>query len=128
MLAFAAIADTPLADDTEFRFIAVPAASVSVAGVAPDQAGSALRIFPPAANAGVVGATPEVLTGVTVKPESGRITLIKRAPSSVSTGVQMSPDALEAYLVDWARPIVLTGIFSERRIVFVDLRQTGDDL
>ena len=128
MLAFAAIADTPLADDTEVRFIAVPAASVSVAGVAPDIVGRGLRIFPPAANVGVVGATPEVLTGVTVKPESGRITLIKRAPSSVSTGVQMSPDALEAYLVDWARPIVLTGIFSERRIVFVDLRQTGDDL
>jgi len=125
MLAFAAIADTPLADDTEVRFIAVPAANIAVSGIAPDQAGGALRIFPPAANIDFAVSIPGVFSGVTVKPEPGRITLIKRAPSSVSTGVQISPDALVVYDIEWNRPRILTGLFSERRIKFVNLRQTG---
>lgn len=125
MLAFAAIADTPLADDTEVRFIDVPAANIAVTGIAPDFVGNATRVFPPAANVDVAGVSPILLTGVTVKPEPGRITLIKRAPSSVSTGVQLTPDAAPVYDLEWKRPRVLTGIFSERRIVYVTLRQTG---
>lgn len=125
MLAFAAIADTPLADDTEVRFIAVPAANVSVAGIVPDFIGTARRIFPPAANVDVTGVAPVLLTGVAIKPEPGRITLIKRAPAAVSTGVQLTPDATFVYDLEWNRPRVLTGIFSERRIVYVTLRQTG---
>lgn len=126
MLAFAALADTPLADDTEVRFIEVPAASISVAGIAPDRVGNATRVFPPAANINLAGTVPDIASGVVVSPEPGRITLIKRAPASVSTGVQISPDVSEVYILDWKRPIILTGIFSERRIVFVNLRQTGE--
>ena len=125
MLAFAAIADTPLADDTEVRFINVPAASISVTGIAPDQVGNALRIFPPAANINLAGDAPAIVTGVTITPEQGRITLIKRAPQAVSTGALVSPDALAVYDIEWNRPRILTGLFSERRIKFVDLRQTG---
>jgi len=125
MLAFAAIADTPLADDTEVRFIAVPAANIAVTGIAPDQVGNARRIFPPAANVNLAGASPIIASGVTVKPEPGRITLIKRAPAAVSTGVKIDPDALAVYDIEWNRPRILTGLFSERRIKFVNLRQTG---
>ena len=125
MLAFAAIADTPLADDTEVRFIEVPSASLSVSGVAPDRVGNALRIFPPAANVNLAGAAPETATGVTVKPEPGRITLIKRAPQAVSTGVRAVVDALAVYDLAAPRPQILTGQFSERRVKFVILRQSG---
>jgi hypothetical protein len=125
MLAFSAIADAPLADDAEVRFIGVPAASVSVAGIAPDLVGRGLRIFPPASNVVVSVVAPTAVTGASIKPEPGRVTLIKRAPLSVSTGVQIAPNAVTAYDLNWNRPRILTGLFSERRIRFVILRQTG---
>ena len=125
MLAFAAIADTPLADDTEVRFINVPAASISVTGIAPDQVGNALRIFPPAANINLAGDAPAIVTGVTITPEQGRITLIKRAPQAVSTGAIAVVDALAVYDLAAPRPQILTGQFSERRVKFVILRQSG---
>lgn len=127
MLAFAAIADTPLADDTEVRFINVPAASISVTGIAPDLVGNTLRIFSPAANINLAGDAPTIATGVTIIPEQGRITLIKRAPQAVSTGVRATPDAILVYDLFALRPQILTGLFSERRIRFVDLRQAGSN-
>lgn len=125
MLAFSAIADTPLADDTEVNFIQVPSANIAVSGITPDRVGSAIRFFPPAANINFSGSIPVVASGVSLKPEQGRITLIKRAPAAVSTGVKISTDALLVYDIEWKRPRILTGIFSERRIKFVILRQTG---
>ena len=125
MLAFAAIADTPLAADTEVRFINVPAASISVTGLAPDQVGNALRIFPPAAHINLAGDAPAIVTGVTLPPEQGRTTLLKRAPQAVPTGALVPPAALAVYDIEWNRPRIRTGVFRERRIKFVDLGQTG---
>lgn len=127
MLAFAAIADTPLADDTEVRFINVPAAQIVVTGHVPPVVGRALRVFSPAANLNLAGDAPGISTGVTIRPEQGRVTLIKRAPRAVSTGVLRKIDAALVYNLNPLRPQVLSGLFSERRIRFVDLRQAGSN-
>ena len=125
MLAFAAIADTPLADDTEVRFIAVPAASVSVAGVAPDIVGGALRIFPPAANVDLEAAAPAVSTGISVNVEASQISIIRRIPKYIGPNVIIRPALLGAFSISANRPTILSGVFTQRRIKFVILRQTG---
>ena len=125
MLAFAAIADTPLADDTEVRFIAVPAASVSVAGVAPDIVGRGLRIFPPAANVDLEAAAPAVSTGISVNVEASQISIIRRTPQYIGPNVIVRPSLLSAFTISGNRPKILSGVFTQRRIKFVILRQTG---
>ena len=125
MLGFTALAEAPLADDTEVNSLRIPAASIAIRGHAPPITGRVLRLFLPAANLNVRGAAAVISTGTTVKPEQGRVTLIKRAPRSVSTGALVSPDAIAVYDLSPPRPLILTGEFSERRIKFVNLRQTG---
>ncbi len=125
MLAFAAIADTPLADDTEVRFIAVPAASVSVAGVAPDIVGRGLRIFPPAANVDLEAAAPAVSTGISLNVEASQISIIRRIPKYIGPNVIVRPSLLSAFTISANRPKILSGVFTQRRIKFVILRQTG---
>lgn len=125
MLAFAAIADTPLADDTEVRFISVPAANVSVAGIAPAQAGRGLRIFPPAANVDLEAAAPAISTGISVNVGASQITIIRRVPRYIGPNVIIRPNLLGVFTIVPKRPTILSGVFSERRIKFVVLRQTG---
>lgn len=125
MLAFAAIADTPLADEVEVTHLNVPAAAITLTGHIPPLIGQLLRVFPPAANVHLTGAVAVIATGVILKPEQGRITLIKRAPASISTSSQVSVEALPVSVLFAPRPQVLTGAFSARRVVFVILRQTG---
>jgi hypothetical protein len=125
MLAFSAIADTPLADDTEVRFIGVPAANVSVAGIAPDLVGNTLRVFPPAANVVVSVVAPTAVTGALVKVENAQVTLIKRVPRYVGPNVIVRPSLLGDFGISANRPTILSGVFTERRIKFVILRQTG---
>lgn len=125
MLAFAAIADAPLADDTEVRFIGVPSVGISVAGIAPDLVGRGLRVFPPAANVVVSVVAPTAVTGALVKVENAQVTLIKRVPRYVGPNVIVRPNVLGSFTTSWLRPRILTGVFSERRIKFVTLRQTG---
>jgi len=125
MLAFAAIADTPLADDTEVRFIAVPAASVSVAGFAPDIVGRGLRIFPPAANVDLEAAAPAVSTGISVNVEASQISIIQRIPKYIGPNIIVRPSLLGAFTISANRPKILSGVFTQRRIKFVILRQTG---
>ena len=125
MLAFAAIADTPLADDTEVRFIAVPAASVSVAGVAPDIVGRGLRVSSPAANVDLEAAAPAVSTGISVNVEAFHISIIRRIPQYIGSDVLVRPSLLSAFTISGNRPTILSGVFTQRRIKFVILRQTG---
>jgi len=125
MLAFAAIADTPLADDTELNSLRVPVAEIVVTGHIPPVLGQLLRVYAPVANLNLEGVAALISTGSTVKPEQGRVTLIKRAPQAVSTGVLVSPIVTQVYDLSTLRPLILTGEFSERRIKFVNLRQTG---
>lgn len=125
MLAFAAIADTPLADDTEVRFIAVPAANISVTGIAPDLVGRGLRIFPPAANVDLVADAPAVSTGISVNVAASQIAIIRRVPRYIGPNIIVRPSLLGAFAISANRPTILSGVFTERRIKFVILRQTG---
>ena len=126
MLAFAAIADTPLADDDEVRFIAVPAANISVTGVAPDLVGRTLRVFPPAANVDLVADAPAVSTGISVNVAASQIAIIRRVPRYIGPNVIIvRPSLLGDFGISANRPTILSGVFTERRIKFVILRQTG---
>ena len=80
MLAFAALADAPIADDTTILYLDIPAASIAIAGAAP-VVSTGVLLTSPAANINIAASVPLISSGVSVFSPATGLTIGTRLPT-----------------------------------------------
>lgn len=124
-LPVAAIQLTPVAPDVFTGVSVAPdAIQITTEAEAPSSISTGVLVDTPPENYEVAATAPVVSTGILKRVGSANIGFSAVNPRAVSVGATVKIVQSRTYVVNWRRPVILTGSFSERRIFFVNLRQT----
>lgn len=97
---------------------------ITVEAKTPSSISTGVLVDTPPENYEVAATAPVVSTGVLKRVGSANIGFSAVNPRAVSVSATVKIVQPRTYVVNWRRPVILTASFSERRIFFVNLRQT----